>query len=72
MFTPVHHCNERFEAIILIMLGETILGITPSLTTENTSELVVTCVLCSYFIMFLYKTFHFDVEEYKVISHFKN
>jgi len=64
IFTPVLHMNERFEAITLIMLGETILGVTPALTYATTSPLVITSILCSYFVMFLYKTFHYDVEEY--------
>lgn len=59
----VSHIGERFEAIVLISLGETIVGITPMLTHENSTHDVVVCILLCYIFLFLYKIFHFDVEE---------
>jgi len=81
-FNPnVHHFNERFEAIVLIMLGETILGIIPNLQESKNEESVdsetkdllfrrtIGCIIMGYIAMFLYKTFHFDVEEREGDTH---
>jgi low temperature requirement protein LtrA len=73
-FNPnVHHFNERFEAIVLIMLGETILGIIPNLEEVKEDDLLfrrtIGCIIMGYAAMFLYKTFHFDVEAREGEAH---
>jgi len=72
-FNPnVHHYNERFEAIILIMLGETVLGIIPNIDEckeEGCKKRTIGTIVMGYVTLFLYKIFHFDVEEYEGHTH---
>jgi len=62
----VHHLCERFEAITLILLGETCLGITPD-PPSHSQAFEFLCL--AYVIMFFYKIFRFDVEEYEGPDH---
>lgn len=71
-FNPnIHHYNERFEAIVLIMLGETVLGIIPDIheAEKGCVTRTIGCIVMGYVTMFLYKIFHFDVEEYEGHTH---
>lgn len=59
----IRHFNERMEAFTLIVLGETMFGITKSPPLHN-RETFYTVVVLGFCVLFLIKVYHFDVEEY--------
>ena len=59
------HISERFEALALIMLGESVTAVCQSVEiTKDTETKYYTAVVMGFWLMFLVKLFHFDVEPY--------
>jgi len=60
----IHHFNERMEAFTLIVLGETMFGITKSPPNAENQTTFYSVVILGFLSLFLIKVYHFDVEEY--------
>ena len=61
-FIPLHleHCTERMGGFIIIVLGESIDGI--SQFPFHSWSAMTTCIFLSFFIVFMLKLLHFDTD----------
>jgi len=64
MYPQVAHLDERMEAFMLIVLGETVNGVTRNPMEQADPHDLYLCCTLGFLVLFFMKLLHFDVEDY--------